>query len=392
MASSSNTDVSLNTILHMITFKLSSTNYLLWRSQVLSIFAYQKLLPYIDGSACAPAAEILENNKPVSNPNFHTWQLDDLKAIVILHSSLSEEAFAEVLDLPSARSIWLALENAYSNTSVERVQNLKDQLRQMSKGLSSVNDFGRRFKHVCDQLAAVGHPVDDSDKLHWFLCGFGASFETFSTAVRTTKPTPSFRDLLAQAESHELFLRSIHGEPPTPPVAFNSQNTCSQSQPRGRGGRYRGSGYSGGRGRGRRLPQCQLCHDSGHYANKCPSLATFASQTPTIDDNLSKAFQAQCYVNPSYPDCLMDSGATDHMTSSPVNMKTQAPAPGDVKVTFGNGKTLPVTHIGHTTILPKLALKDVLVVPKLTNNLLFVSKLTTDNFVDVLFSHPHFYV
>ncbi|GJW58829.1 hypothetical protein Tco_0105560 [Tanacetum coccineum] len=65
-------------------------------------------------------------------------------------------------------------------------------------------------------------------KLHWFVCGLGASFETFSTAIRTTKPFTTFRDLLSQAESHEMFLKSLHGSA-TPPVAFFSQQCVPRS-------------------------------------------------------------------------------------------------------------------------------------------------------------------
>ena len=44
----------------------------------------------------------------------------------------------------------------------------------MGKGLNF-----NKFKALCDQLSAIGQPVDESDKLHWFLCGLGASFVTF---------------------------------------------------------------------------------------------------------------------------------------------------------------------------------------------------------------------
>ncbi|KAL9996686.1 putative GAG-pre-integrase domain-containing protein [Helianthus debilis subsp. tardiflorus] len=59
---------------------------------------------------------------------------------------------------------------------------------------------------------------------------------------------------------------------------------------------------------------------------------------------------------------------------------------------FGNGESLPITHIGNTELFGKLALNDVLVVPNITKNLLAIGKLTQDNAVDVLFSHPYFYI
>nr|GEY47203.1 hypothetical protein [Tanacetum cinerariifolium] len=128
----------------------------------------------------------------------------------------------------------------------------------LMKGTSSVPEYGRKFKALCDQL--VGQPVADVDKNHWFLCGLGPSFETFFTAQRTVKPRPSFRDLLSQAEGHELFIKSVHGSSsfPATTVAFvaesgrsSSSSGCGFSPRGGRGGR------SGGHGRGRRPPYCQ---------------------------------------------------------------------------------------------------------------------------------------
>ncbi|GJW81891.1 retrovirus-related pol polyprotein from transposon TNT 1-94 [Tanacetum coccineum] len=254
-----------------------------------------------------------------------------------------------------------------------------------------------RDDSICDKLAAIGQPVDEMDKLHWFVCGLGASFETFSTAIRTTKPFTTFRDLLSQAESHEMFLKSLHGSA-TPPAAFFSQQSGSRSsqgrqqrqQNYSRGG-GRASNSNGGRGRGgRRPPHCQLCRTNGHYASSCPSLHTYASNAATSDANLAQAFTSQCHVTQGHPDWYVDSGATAHMTSSPDNVSHSAPHSGNMRVFFGNGDALPVSHIGQSMVSNKILLRDVLVIPKLTKNLLSISKLTMDHPVDVLFSQPFF--
>ncbi|KAI3507180.1 hypothetical protein L1887_22027 [Cichorium endivia] len=391
--SSSDSGLSMNTILHLITNRLSSSNYLLWRNQLLPLLAYQNLLPHVDGTSSAPPIEILSGDKTAPNPAYDSWLAADQRTVILLQASLSEEAFSEIVGLQTARQIWVALEAAYSNSSVERIQNLRDQLRLLSKGSSTVSEFARKFRSLCDQLSAIGHPVEDSDKLHWFLCGLGAPFETFSTAIRASRTPINFRDLLAQAEGHELFLRSIHGSV-TPPVAFSA---AVRSNP-DRGGRT----SRGGRGRGRRPPQCQLCRTPGHYANACPQLATFVSRAPASsrppappispDADLAQAFHAQCHVTTSGPDWYADTGATDHMTSSAASVTHPAPFSGPDKVVFGNGTTLPISHIGQSSLGDSIRLRDVLVVPAITKNLLSVSKLTSDNPLDVLFSHPHFYI
>ena len=294
-ASSSETPFSMHSFSHMMHMKLSSSNYLVWREQILLVLSFHKLSDHVSGDLSPPPATVTVSDKTVPNPDAVAWSDNDQKAVLLIKSSLSEEAAAEVLGLKSARDIWTALEHAYSNASVERVHSLRDSLRLLKKGTSSVSDFSRRFKSLCDQLAAIGHPVADMDRLHWYLCGLGPSFEVYSTAIRTSGKTLSFRDLVAQTESQELFIQSMHGGD-TPPAAFTAQ----QARGRGRGSSSRGStgrGYSNGRGRGssngqnRRAPHCQLCRTNGHYANACPQLSTFASNA-TTDESLAKAFHA----------------------------------------------------------------------------------------------------
>ncbi|GJW87960.1 RNA-directed DNA polymerase [Tanacetum coccineum] len=198
---------------------------------MIPIFTYQKLIGHINGTSISPSPKVTIEGKANPNPDLLTWTEDDQRAVILLQSSLTEEAAAEVLGLTTAHQIWLSLEAAYSNAS----------------------------------LSAIGHPVVEIDKLHWFLCGLGPSYETFSTAIRATKPAPMFRDLVTQAESHELFLQSLHGTP-TPPAVFHVETTNTDSAQGG--GRSNRGNHSRGRGRGhnRRPPHCQLCLTNGHYA------------------------------------------------------------------------------------------------------------------------------
>ncbi|KAJ0494958.1 putative RNA-directed DNA polymerase [Helianthus annuus] len=64
---------------------------------------------------------------------------------------------------------------------------------------------------------------------------------------------------------------------------------------------------------------------------------------------------------------------------------------GNTFVTFGNGQSLPVSQIGNSK-LNDIPLKNVLVVPNLTRNLLSISRLTNDAPVDVLFSNSFFQI
>ena len=50
----SSTLLPFNTMIHMVIIKLSSSNYLLWKSQLLPLFESQGLLGHVDGTLVPP--------------------------------------------------------------------------------------------------------------------------------------------------------------------------------------------------------------------------------------------------------------------------------------------------------------------------------------------------
>ncbi|GJX52903.1 hypothetical protein Tco_0281272 [Tanacetum coccineum] len=103
-ASSSSCDnlFSMNTLLHMMTIKLSCTTQ--------------------------------------PNPQALAWTEVDQRTVILLEFSLTEEAAAEVLSLTTAREIWLSLE-ALLTVTFEHIHSLRDSLRQLTKGTASVSDY-----------------------------------------------------------------------------------------------------------------------------------------------------------------------------------------------------------------------------------------------------------
>lgn len=90
-----------------------------------------------------------------------------------------------------------------------------------------------------------------------------------------------------------------------------------------------------------------------------------------------------------------DSGATNHVTHNPNNLLDSISLPGSDQVLLGNGQGLSITSIGNIHFTSPhspqttLALKNLLLVPEITKNLLSVSQFAKDNGVYFKF-HPTF--
>lgn len=90
----------------------------------------------------------------------------------------------------------------------------------------------------------------------------------------------------------------------------------------------------------------------------------------------------------SSPELIIDSGATDHITSSPallVNSKDNTSLP---PVVMPNGDQAPIISTGNLPLTPFIYLKNVLGVPSCKVDLMSVSRVTKDLNCSVTF-FPH---
>ncbi|CAL5421419.1 unnamed protein product [Camellia sinensis] len=113
-----------------------------------------------------------------------------------------------------------------------------------------------------------------------------------------------------------------------------------------------------------------------------------SSGTPSV-------FLAQTGRNPKAFSCLnfspwiIDSGASDHMTSFSHLFSTYFPCSGHDKIRIADGSFSPIAGKGFIKLTEKINLNSVLHVPNLACNLLSVSKLSKDSNCRVTFFESH---
>ncbi|KAL5849958.1 hypothetical protein ACOSQ4_007971 [Xanthoceras sorbifolium] len=86
---------------------------------------------------------------------------------------------------------------------------------------------------------------------------------------------------------------------------------------------------------------------------------------------------------------IIDSGASNHMTSASSLFKTYSPCPGNQKVRIADENLSSIAGKGSIQISNNIVLNSVLHVPNLSCNLLSVSKLSQDSNCSIIFSPIH---
>lgn len=220
-------------------------------------------------------------------------------------------------------------------------------------------------------------------------------------------------------------------------VAQHGKNDDKDGRSFDKGSRlpYKGSSWSfRGRGQGKQFShnklQCQLCGKIGHTVQKCyyrfdetfegvssPPMQVHcyqfqdSSSLPCGDshccsrktvvsnsESQAHAVSTKGYSSPSslntkvwYP----DSGASNHVTNYLENLGEVTPYLGTNRLLMGNGVSVPVDHIGFSSFATSdrvFQLKNVLHVPQICKNLIFVAQFANDNQVYFEFHPFHYFV
>lgn len=135
-----------------VTLKLSSTNYLFWKTQFESFLSSQSLLGFINGSSPRPSPTVTVTNGEVTNeeanPEFVKWIRRDQLVMAWLFGCLTEDALRSIYGLQSAQEVWFSLGKKYNRISATRKLDLQRKLQGMAKNQKTMTEYLGDVKSV----------------------------------------------------------------------------------------------------------------------------------------------------------------------------------------------------------------------------------------------------
>lgn len=231
----------------LISIKLTSNNYLIWKSQVLPLVRSLGLEHHVITDASFPSIVNTDDGKKVPNPEFLQWQNNDGLLMTWLRGMMSEEVLSMVTGGLTAREVWLAIEEQMLPATKEQESWLKDSFYSLKKGSLKLEDLIKKFKNICDQLAAIGKPIADEDQVFQLARSLGPQYADFKTAMLTKPPYPNMKRFVLALQNHE---QTVVAQREVNKSAQMNHNEAFFGQ-RGRGGKnQRGGRYNNFRGRG----------------------------------------------------------------------------------------------------------------------------------------------
>ncbi|KAJ0039221.1 hypothetical protein Pint_23230 [Pistacia integerrima] len=356
---------SLN-VSNFVTFMLRPENYPLWREQVLALAESQKLIDFLTGEKPCPAVVL-----PALDALLQKRHSAMLLVLIPLHK------FGQ----HSRKRM------RYAQSSQERQLQLNQQLTYMKKTQEvPLNEYIRKFKEVCDNLAAIRHMVADKNKVFSLLTGLGARYEPFTTSM-LKPPMLSYNEVIPLLQSYETRL-NLHSPESSQYTAFYADKNVPKYAPKN----PKPTNNFSSKGRGF-IPANQ---PNKNFSNSSSSNASHRENHRDITYNLPQAFTAlQLNSKAHHEEWTSDTNASAHMTSNEGNLYNLRPYTGNDHVMLGNGEFLKVTHIGDALLgfgQSTTVLRNVLLIPELERSLLSIGQLTSDYSVTCEFSNNDFVI
>ncbi|KAF3783428.1 hypothetical protein EJ110_NYTH27691 [Nymphaea thermarum] len=405
----------------LISQKLNHSNYLTWKRQIVPFIKSHRLYGHIDGTTPAPpqyidrevkrtvvadqgsgastGSEIRFEYETVTenNPAYEVWLAHDQSLVAYITSTLSEEVLGGVDDDLTALELWSTLATTYSQVSEARFLQLRRQFQDIKRGTHTVLEYLNEIKSVSDQLAAIGHPVSDKDKVQQALSRLGTEFDIFCTALEVLPILPSFEDLKAKlfqheasrvqrqnlipSNSHNVLITGTHAIKDIVPVLGPLRQEWEEVffQPLQNKNNHI-------RREGKAAAGAASSSSGQNMTSNIPADAQQLLMTAISKLQLKQNEQGEWYV---------DSGAAAHVTGDTGNLSSVFPYLCQGSVVTGDGSHHTISHIGNARISmgnSSIPLKNVLVVPSVKKNIISVSKLIDDTHSFVEFTPSSVYV
>ena len=209
--------------------KLSSSNYLSWKIQFETLFICYDLLGFIDGSNPCPPKTSTTDNVATLNPAYTFWIRQDQLILNALIGSLSPTFIPFVARATTSREAWTVLANTYAKPTRGRIKQVKNLLKNPTKGTMTVTGFLHSVKARSDELATLGAPIEEEDLIEKILDGLSDDYKELVRAVQARDNSITFDELHEKLLCFEASLSTTTKSETHLPITANPTNRTNTS-------------------------------------------------------------------------------------------------------------------------------------------------------------------
>ncbi|GJV72927.1 putative RNA-directed DNA polymerase [Tanacetum coccineum] len=297
------------------------------------------------------------------------------------------------------------LKSECTSFHILREYTLKTQLLRIKMhGDETPDAYLNHAQEYVDALATIGEPVKDKDLIMLVVSGLHEQYNSLKTTITARQSPTTFSKLHVLLSDHDYMLEKTR-TPITPygPQAFYGAHPSNNNRSNNNNNRGNSNNSCGNNNRGcnngRQFDWASTQNTVYGTCNRC-GIGHIPSHCPNRDPSTIRTRSSANFANTraqssnSSANWHSDTGANSHVTPDLEAMDNSEAYYGEDALHVGNGKVLPILHIGSSKVysLQKtFSLKNILHVLEISHNLLSVQNFCHDN--DVFFEfHTSYFV
>jgi hypothetical protein len=152
-----------------------------YRAQPFALHAQEKaaicgarLLGFLTGESKVPPSKIIRKDADdkafeVPNPDHDDWEATDQQFLSYLLSSLSKEILIQVSSTMTTAQAWTEIQGTFTSQIRAQTVNIWLALGNTRKGDSSVTEYFGKMKALGDEMATIGHPLEDEELVQYII-------------------------------------------------------------------------------------------------------------------------------------------------------------------------------------------------------------------------------
>ena len=398
--------VAQSSMYHLSGEKLNGNNYFSWSQSVKMVLEGRQKFSFLTGEIPRPLP---------GDPHERYWKAEDSILRSILINSMEPQIGKPLLFAATAKDIWDTAQTLYSKRqNASRLYTLRKQVHECKQGTMDVTSFFNKLSLIWQEMDLCRELVwrdptdgvqysriEENDRIYDFLAGLNPKFDVVRGRILGQRPIPSLMEVCSEIrlEEDRTSAMNISATPTIDSAAFSARSSNSSSD----------------KHNGKPIPVCEHCKKQWHTKEQCWKLhgrPPGSKKRPSNDkQNTGRAYVSESAEPPQQSDphknqtdlslatlgaivqsgiphsfglvsidgknpWILDSGATDHLTGSSEHFVSYIPCAGNETIRIADGSLAPVAGKGKISPCAGLSLHNVLHVPKLSYNLLSISKIT----------------
>lgn len=164
--------------------RLDGTNFLLWKTLIVSNLSGLNLHGHLDDAHPVPEKTITEGEaseaRITPNPPYQIWWQQDQRILGALLNLMTPDIVTQMVGLHTTAEAWKEVHDMFAAQNRATIRHTRLQLQTLKKRDMIAASYFQKIKSLADNLATTGSPLSTDELIDYILTGLGPNTDHLS--------------------------------------------------------------------------------------------------------------------------------------------------------------------------------------------------------------------